>query len=98
MCHIVVLCAALLGFFLPRFLTASTWSASAENWWCKSTPNKSSILGIAPGTFHWVPNGTLGVGIGASCYCEGIIVGHEKLGCVSTTPPKECSLAEVLVW
>ena len=86
------------GFLLPRCLPASTSSASAENWWRKSTPNKSPISGIAPGTFHCVPNGALGVAIGALCCYEGVIVGHEKWGCVSTTPPNECSLAEVSVW
>ncbi|KAH1197891.1 hypothetical protein GmHk_18G051567 [Glycine max] len=35
------------------------------------------------------------VGIETSCCCEGVIVGHEKLGCVSATPPNECLLAEV---
>ena len=68
------------GFLLPpRCLPASACSASVENSWRKSTPNKSPISGIAPGTFHCGANGALGVAMGASCCCEGVIVGHEKM-------------------
>ena len=86
------------GFLLARCLPASSSSASAENALRKSTPNKSPVLGICPGTFHCVPNGALGVGIGPWYCCEGVIVGHEKWACVSATPPNYCWLAEVSVW
>ncbi|KAH1237727.1 hypothetical protein GmHk_08G022593 [Glycine max] len=35
------------------------------------------------------------VSIGTSCYCERVIVGHEKFAYVSATPPNEYSLADV---
>ena len=70
------------GFLLPRCLPASSSLASAKNALRKSTPNKSPVLGICPGTFHCVPNGALGVGIGPWYCYEGVIVGHEKWACV----------------
>lgn len=86
------------GFLLPRYLLASTYSVSTENSWRKSTSNKSHISGIAPDTCHCGPNGALGVAIGTSCYCEGVIVGHEKWECVFAIPPNECSLADISMW